>query len=1251
MSFFNGIFGSSTPQKTDPKEEQTKKAKLESEVNQQLSNWYGNGASKGLDKIAAVLYTILLNPENRKDFFEDMAKGVGKGISGSPNEPVESEESLVKNIFSGLRQLTGSAIGEITGIALRKLLSNANAYGVDEEDKNILDESKQELDAASKPLSSDVQQSLSEKVTSLRQIVKSLEKVNFDYDHNQSREKINNMLLELSKAKIINRQTLFEAGKALSSLLSYLISKGDSKEKESFQVQLETVKKQMKPLRPLYETAQDIRERLGKYHVIVGGFDISILLNWKEDKPSEEIKSINPISELLECQRQISSLTDTYALPLNTSSQISAEVDADSLIRQPSQQEIESAAVEKTNTALNGFCADVSEMCTMKAVDHCFGIKREEAIYKQLLQEKNHVRESYAKCFKGIKKYLIQIPYMMIHSIVAPILSKIFVKLVEDIRAFLKDEVSLLKFAEEKISDLSEYAGSIENLRQKYLDPKSRDDLKGTFLGFCKLKLIQYGDKFTEADLLNLFKEYIVENYTPRPKFTFRIPLLTAFFEWCIFSIRKVVIRSYLKQSQIIETYLKEGTSSIELAQVAFKRLIVKKLNQLKQKMDQNLAKRQVSVEKLEASPTPAKSIALTHDQREKIITKATRKTIDEFSGKLVRFIDIEECNGNDEKLKRLDNKVDTLFHELKEVLQPFLPLETFSLTDTMHEACSSMTENAIVSIFETSGVEVEEQMQACLDLLSDSFKHYEKDEDQKKALIKRSNELKSLNDNLKSLTHTLSQDAVRDAVNNKLENVSGERHKRVVAFVDKEKEQASAWLQKINQKKEAISKIFESQSLTGEERFKSAQLELGAVSEFIDDYLRHLSGMLRSKDLDECYSDVQKELFSTYRNVLVELSSHIIPGIEAIAAENKKIFERDQHSATCTRMIELSQNVNPEANQADRDSAIQELTQLNEAGFGLQEQIGILNQTPGRIDTLAATLKILEEFESKTKELEKTQESFRKTGAIATDLNQLAKLVRQFGNIKKNMTYRTDSQVFDAKEKLKEQIFDLLTKFKTDYGKDALISSLYEAVIKPLIEPEIVSKEALTENRIQELNLKLHSPLFSRKKTLFDTLATAKTQLVMQTFALKAQVSALEASLGGSKDKTQLNEQMRAATEALNKAKEAIAKQLTQLKELNKTNNLQSIQTIGENLNKISTHTQRIFEDSKKPSVKGYITVGELQLKETLSPKIISVVVPQIESKMETAIQALEKPFHWKQLVLRLILTDIANKKSAPKA
>lgn len=1128
-----------------------KKEKLIKEVEAESSTF-----GTGLDKIAATAKVIFLNPKNRRDFFEDATKGIIRGTF-PPSQPKEgadapeSDVSFIESIFSGLRHLGGEAFGQVTAIALRKLLSHAKAPEWDEEGKKLLEEAKNTL----------------------------------------------------NKAKTSD----------------------------------------------LYTKAQEIREKLSKYHVIVGGFDISLLLRWIEDHPDEKVKSLNPISSFIECQEKIGALKTLYKLP-ESSIPIALEEVPPPQVSDPVEEEKKKKAIEDTDASLNHFCTQVAHISTMKAVDGFFDIHRQETVYNRIIKDAK-VRQAYAnQCFKGIKKYLVQIPFVIVQKLITPIISKMLFQFLSDIRNFLQNDIDLLKFSESKISDLSDYMGAIETQRVHYLDKGTRTDLVGTFEGFCKLKLIQYGEKFTEEELLSTFKDYIVDRYTPRP--TPSIPLLSSL----VFSIRKRIIRHYLKKTQIIETYLKEGTSSIQVAQYGFKQLLVKKLNELKKLIHKNSAKNS-SVEKKSdlLSPEDKKAKA----QKDKILRDFPDK-IDEFSGKLVHFIDIEACNGDDKKLKELDNRVATLFQELKKVLHPILPLETFSLSDTLRSATSDLTIDAISSLFRTNGDQIEKQLQETIQLLGRSFA-YASEEERRLADVKMQQEMISLDQQIKTLLEELSSTAVKQAINQKLQNVSGERHQRVVDFVEKGKVKAQEWVRTFHEKKDLLETQLKNKSdLKGENRFNAFQKDLGEVVDSVDHYLRHLCGTLCSKELqEECYSDVQKELFSTYQQMSIILSIDIIPALETLAKQNKQIKESDEIDELSPQFLNLSKAISSEQSEEEHKKTIEDLNKLynefspliGDDSKNLKDFIEILNTAPAETSRLTTKIELKTQLNEKIALQETINRGFTQSNKITTELKTISTLINEFSSIQKNRVYPTTEAVNLRKKTVFNLINHHIEQLKSLQEID---DRLHQTVLKPILD---ISLPILVENEnppiegmnkaVQQLEKLLLSNFFRSRQTLFHALAQVNVSFQQQSFTLKKEITSLKKNLGEDSEKKieELRASLKSKTNYLEATKNQILSFFEALQKQQIIKRERAQKSIYDQFHTMGTKIKESYDILQEPRVKGYISVGESQLQETLSPKILAVVAPQVHEKMQTIVKSLQKTLHWKQLVLRLILTDVANR------
>ncbi len=1268
--------------------------KLAEEVDSQLSGGNWLGVSRGLETMGAVVKTIFTNSEHRRHFFEDFAKGAKQGFFSQGSE--KGEESLIRSIFEGLKEMSGAAFGRVTGIALQKLLENAQSYSLDEEDANLIKESREELEEASKTSKGTYSDKTdAEKVQSLQDFLKRVRSHQLTENETALLAKFDKEFIDpidSTSKKIKDPSLFYRSAKTLQRICARLRTGETNLSIDSLEKELTEF---VKSVRSIYFVAQNIRKQLNKYHVIVGGLDVSILLKWNGAEEGEEGGIVSPISSLVDCQAQIGKLKESFALkaPEEPSSRISEEK-------------------EKTDKLLNDYCKKLAEMSTMQAVDYCLGKQRTDEFYRKILHDgTGRVRSEYAKTFSGIGKYLVHLPFMIVYKLINPLVAKTFSKLVEDIRLFLSNDLDLLKFSEEKIKDLTEYFGRIDLAREKYLDTGTRTDEAGTFDKFCEQTIKLYEGKFSEASLLTIFKKYIVDRYVPRPNLSikgFRIPLLTTFFEWMVWSIRKSMIRSYLKRSQLVETYLKDGTGSVALAQLGVKRVLENKLKQFKDAMEKNLARRLQPIDtSSNGRKTVAEETAKAEALREKWISSGFHNTIEEFSGGLVRFVDIEGCRGDKPRLRRLDNKVDTLFQEIKEVLHPFLPLDSFSTNDTLKNTCTTVTENALLTFFSTKDSQAESHLQDTFELLGRSFTYFDQVDDRLRAHQKHQEELRTVDSNLRTLLHEISEIAVKDAVNDRLENVSGERHQRTEQFVKHEQEVAESWLTVLRSKKENISQQLE-MTQTGEAHFQAIQTPVAQFVDSVGRHLSHLSSMLHSKSMTESYTDVQQSLYQTNQRVLTTINTRMIASVQQLASGNQSVYEIDLLNQACDAFIaacnsigstitdkqetlfqELKKSIHQlphqelpaveatqpfqdlfsklqkqKGNHPDKEVSEKRAEQIKATETEIQklaiqhlktslptlstqdfsEQVRALETLPSEIKELSEKLKIFEEKETKTKEKAQCDLTSQQIKVIEGELAQLSISFRELSDVRINNMYDTQSKVDTQKASLKSKIFAKIEELKTTYTKQNTTDALYQLIGSFL---DVQSAEALNEALVSALSKHLKQGGLFSSNSLFTEFKKLKSQSLTSSTALTKTLASLESKLTGL-DVESLRKSLKEKEDSLHNAKEQIQRKLEQTKEGNLTKREQTQEAMKQTLVDIEEQMTAIGAEIIKPRVKGYITVGQLQLRQTLSPKIVAGLVPHIHGKMETVVTSLGKPFHWKQLVLRLMITGIAKQQDS---
>ena len=977
-------------------------------------------------------------------------------------------------------------------------------------------------------------------------------------------------------------------------------------------------------------TAWSVWNTLNKYHILVGGINLNIKNSSDEKMRNERIKSegpnldgYSPIHSLMKCQESWRTLRAGYALsPVEPSPTIPSSNSRKVPILPSAEEKARiEALVAKTDQMVRTYSQKTIHYATMYIIHRICNHSFDPAIYYKILEGGGDVEDAYLKQFDGpVRRVLYKAAFRAISWFIRPLIGKTIKQMIIHLRKFLNSDVDLLHLVQKKMGDMADYYGRIEKARQDYTQPNRTDEC-GTFDNFLKETIKVYGgQKLTEEELIRIFGDYIVDNFVPRPKvkfFGYRIPLISSFFEWTGHSIRKAVVRHAMNKAGIVKKILTQGTNSVHYAQLGLKRLLAQKLDQVIKMVQRSRARPVVVIDPLVAQPAQPAPLDL-EAKKTQLISRQLHLIIQQHSAKLLRFIDIESCNGDERKLADIDNRVSALISEIMSAISNVYKGEPFSLTKVLEDASTHAMETALIALFEDKETQIEENLQTIFDVLDKSYTHIPDSEraDRERQFLQ---ECAQADQNLSSLQDQLSRAATAAALESHLKNVSGEKHNNIKSYVQNEKELFTSFVNELA----ALGQNFCIDNVAEQKAAPLKESVSKAVS-LIEQYLSHISAQLPSSELEACYSDVRGDLHNIYAAIIVHLN-HLHQKVDQIA-QLVNAIKNTEDDLECT------------------DSCEEKL-----ADFSLEK---LFQETIETCRTIQTGLPLSQQEELK-----------QKLEVVIGDRESLENTL-------------TELATFDQRTKIQGQLVQLRKKQELFSEAERVLTSLKRECLEchDFQEPNSVRKAELSRNiqdhmnklnQIQDVDFKRDvSPLLAAKDTgqLYDifypSFFAKKVPIFYNLNILQAGaqqwIDKNETELG------QLPETSHTRKEIEDKEDQLSAQILNNIKKIREIlqSNRIAQKMSGDELKTLITTIQKeafggesfaaLRQLTEHFTVKGCISVGEIKLHNRLAPEITAHIAPKIIKGTRTMIDAMGKPFHYKQLVLRLLFLDIADRRAA---
>lgn len=1231
------LYGQESTQSNDANKDKQKK--LEEEVKSQLNGWNVLGASGAMDRIAATVHVLFLNPANRIDLIKDIVTGAKSAILSPSSD--ESKESFVEKFMQGAIKASGHAIGKVTGYAIKQLLNNAHGHHLNPEDQDLFAEAINDLEAAEKVPEKIPEKTLTEARETLTKLVKQysteiegliLARKSKQISPNPSKEEVpeeskgpqkiekkespkkpieeiaNEVRQNPDNISKLDREQLCELALFLSS--SSKITPENQKE----------LKNVLRSLSTFLETTQRIHEHLCQYQIIIGKVNVTSLFSAvKHLLGAKDANDVNqdPEAQLIEirgllseAQGAISKLKGEHSLypPVQSRAVANAE-GADQNPVVPSE------AAQATNEKLKKLAHDATMIATMMAVDRTVGTVRALSVYQGFLHQKEPA-EAFFNSLSRMKKMMARALFGSFMSLIESQISKAFDKIAEETRSRLNNHKELPDFIGKKLSNIGSYFSTINGLAADFVEKQ-----RGLFSEFCENNMPKYGDKLSLPEMKTAYQKYLVENYTFRPDCSiqgFRVPLLTSLTERVILSIRKAVFNNLMTKYKVIDEFLVSGVTSFQAGQLASKMILRDQLKKLQQFRDSG------------------ESAKKTDELRNKLISPDTKKAIKVFSGHLLRFVKIEQCEEDPAKLKATkEDAILTTAQKIKEYLKLFTNVDFTSpdeimlkLKEIMPDMCSTMTENMLISLATMSPDDVEGLITSVIDKMSDALTT-ESSPEKNSSIIQ---EINALDTEIMGLVQDLSSTGIRTAFGKTLDTLTHSKHERIETLVKEEAEHARAWKEKTKALCQAVTNAMARE----QNRFEKTKESIATLLDEVNSQLSHISSMLVSEKFAECYPSVKSDLQEMYRVVIQDIGA-IIPEIAKLAEENKRISTveiENNHIATLNNaVVAIKEDSTAELikGQVEIIRPLQDKVSLE---TDINPLVESLEKTPPLIIQLQSDVNLFNQRNEKTTKIKELQNvRVNEIPNLNSTLNDLLSLLKGYKRIRKNKEYTTDEAVTKAQDTAKQSIVEKIATIKEDYATQ---DSLFKNSLNFLDRVTQVSD--LTPEVIFSLKTKLSKGILSTPSySIFSQLYQLQKAKLREIAVLEKEIAALNWAIGEKKE-GQTREQLQEKQQAFNVAKQAIISTCSTKTERNNTQNLASEQTMNTSLSTIDL-PRRTLEATTKPKVPGYISLGEKPIKDVMLVNIAPLLVEHAKATIAPALNSFSIKQHWQQYVIRTVM------------
>lgn len=705
----------------------------------------------------------------------------------------------------------------------------------------------------------------------------------------------------------------------------------------------------------ILQGAWDKLKELQQYHVHWGLGVLSPSPIPVEDEEGQKANPSNsaPIREVAACKKTYQELRDQFDLqPLE--GQAVAEADTEQVSLFVNDPAALAQAERETGKLIEKFCHNTLHYSVMRAIYTIFG-DEETCTPEEIITtagEHGSIKEEFLSQYGSVRGFFFRIIYDVLLWFIRPLIVETTQKAMADLRHFLKEDPQLI---DTKIRELNNYLGKIRvsNVVRDYINSRA-----GSLDEFLQNEFTTFGvNKFPKEKLIQLFQDYVIENYVPSPEikvYGWRVIVISPLLEWIVQLIRKQAVRQFLNQSHLIDGMIQQGGNAVFQAKINLMKLLQEKFEDINKRIEDSFLDKENSEEvRLELEAKKAALIGPDSD---------LRILIQNLSHNLLDFIKVEACNDNHGKLEALyrahfnPSLGESVVKGIADVYQ-----QPDSFDGILELALNHMLETALVTFLEDINTRAESQVQNLFRALNDVYK-YEKS-DQKNNAATYTRRYEDAKENLKAALEKPISAALQATLEEKLKKSSPEKHKRIEVSVNDEKKAIFEFTDKLQEITTILQRVLGKNELIK----KDIAGELEGAVWLIDQHLKRVQAYLNTPMVTSIYyPDTRANIYQAHVliiNHLTALAQHIRQIAEASAgitqceklidAQNDLLFSGSPDQQSLNSKIreikpKIEQLVTDAGKRQSLEKQLDDLKKFNRQLSIVQRKLGLIQQRQG---------------------------------------------------------------------------------------------------------------------------------------------------------------------------------------------------------------------------------------------------------------------------------------------------------------
>lgn len=1025
----------------------------------------------------------------------------------------------------------------------------------------------------------------------------------------------------------------------------------------------------------ILQAAWEKLKELQQFHVH-WGFGVlspSPILDNDEEGQTAHRSNIAPIRDVAACRKAYREIRDQFGLQL-PDGETAVKSDQEKASPSVSDKAALEKAEQETGQLIEQFCHKTLHYSVIRTIYTIFGEEEisatPELIFKNAEEKGVPIKEEFLVQYSSIHGFFFRILYNVLLWFIRPLIMETTQQAMTDLRRFLKEDPQLI---DTKLTELNDYLGkiSVHNYVTEYCNP-NLEKKAGSFNEFLKRKLTTYGSNdFEKPELIQLFQDFVIENYVPRPEFKiyrWRVILISPLLEWIVQLIRKQAVRQFLNQSHLIDGMIQQGGNAVFQAKINLVKLFQEKLEDINKRIEDSfLGGEEGEQARLELE---AKKAALNPD---------LRILIQNLSANLLDFIKVEACNNN-------PNKIDALYRAyhnptfvqtaVKGIANTFQQPE--SIDGILELALNHMFETAFVTFLEDLNIRAESQVQNLFKALNDAYKPKQ----QTNAAI-YNRDYSEAKDNLRIALEKPITAALQATLEDKLKTSSPERHKKIMKSVEDEKSVLLERADQLFQVTEILRNTIAQEGYIS----RNIQGELEGAVGLIDQYLTHMLTYLNTPELAGIYyADTRANIYHAHTliiNHLTELAQHV-----------KQIAQANALIAQCENLIAAqndlffsgSHDVLSFNNKTKEVKAkIGQLITDTETRQSIEKQLDNLKKFNHRLaivkrhqDLMGQRQELIVKHQSLEAELRGVQPGY--FGALRYQNAQMAefqRLSREIGRLDEalNKNYNDKLRSIESEQKKIAKTVESLDAVSRDVEHLAALSLQYQesfsrgyrseiraerirlaGEITSLVNKLNTLEDATVGKLVQGMGLKTDGKEIAREVYRFchegeglskfnESLLACKDEQHLKQERLQRRLVKIQGKIGkdtpellkGREERLQgeITRHVEGYNASIQGCISASMEQHARLK-----NEIAEIAPqFALTASTIKEHVDRFF------TVHDFIDMTGEFIFDTSTPIVQEKIYPEIQNKILTIVSALGKSFHYEQLGLRLLMVGIAER------